>query len=501
MYKYLLTIAFNVIVLVLEGQKIEGLVARYSFNNNNGKDDMGKNNAKLYNVLPSKDRFGNPDFAYYCWGNLDSYINLGSSNILKPRAGTISLWARINMVTYNGKGIRGNPIITARSHTGPDFNEAYSIGYNFDLKHLTAATSLSELHQSYVHPDKTSSLREWHHLVMTYDDNFLCFYQDGIMEGKVSKNFKSVFAEGDPVLVGICVDAKNVRMFCGSVDDIEIYNRVLSTDEILQLYNSPNPNTSKLVLKWALIFLIVALAVFLIIWLIKQRINRLVNIEKEKNQLQNRWYEQENRVLTAQMDPHFIFNSLNTIQQFIITNDNEKAQLYLSKFSRLMRKILESNAKETISLREEIEIIEKYLEIESLRFNNVFKYNISFGDKLDPAAVFIPHFLIQPLIENAIWHGLLPKTGNKELIVAFEKMNDKTLICVIEDNGIGRKVRKISEGAEKKSSFAISFIEQRLLLMSKMSGKEYKIDIVDLKDAESNAAGTRVIMTIPIIKQ
>src|SRR5204863_9458592 len=117
--------------------------------------------------------------------------------------------------------------------------------------------------------------------------------------------------------------------------------------------------------------------------------------EKEKNQLLNNWYEQENRVLSAQMDPHFIFNSLNTIQQFIITNDNDKAQLYLSKFSRLIRKILESNTQEHITLAEEIDIIEKYLEIESLRFNNVFKYHISVDQGIDANKLKIPHFLIQ----------------------------------------------------------------------------------------------------------
>src|SRR5205823_5433640 len=160
------------------------------------------------------------------------------------------------------------------------------------------------------------------------------------------------------------------RYLHASVDDIFIFNRVLSPAEIMDLYRLPNPNRTKLILGWILLAMATIASILGILLLVRWRIAVAVNSEKEKNQLRNRWYEQENRVLTAQMDPHFIFNSLNTIQQFIIINDNEKAQVYLSKFSRLIRKLLENNTKENISLSEEIETFGKYIEIESLRFNN-----------------------------------------------------------------------------------------------------------------------------------
>ncbi len=495
---YFLALLFLCWLPIAKGQVDSGLVARYTFNNNGGKDELGENNAKIYGAVGIEDRFGNPGFAYYLKGLLDSYINLGTSEALKPKKGTIALWVNIWLPTYKGKGTEGNPIIITKAHAGNDFNEAYSIGYNFNLKHIGAANSFSDLQQVYVHPAKTTSLRKWHHAVMTYDDDFLCFYLDGALEGKVVKNFETAFLENDSVLVGICMDQKNQRSLLGSVDDISIYNRVLLPEEVLKLYKAPNPNSTVVLLNWICVLLGIIALILIAIWLIRRYIQKIVKREKEKNKLQNQWYEQENKILKAQMNPHFMFNSLNTIQQFIIVNDNEKAQLYLSKFSRLVRKSLESNTRDSISLKEEIEICEKYLEIESLRFNHVFSYSIVIEGKLDPVTTHIPHFLIQAFIENAIWHGLLPKEGDKQLMVTFELINEKTISCTIEDNGVGREkiTTKISE---KKQSLAINFIRQRLLLMSKIAGIYYGITITDKVNEQGNSEGTRVVVTMPII--
>ncbi len=292
---------------------------------------------------------------------------------------------------------------------------------------------------------------------------------------------------------------KNKRYLQGTVDDIRIYNRVISPKEVLDLYNEPNPNKSAVILRWIVLSFLGLVIVIGVIWIIKWRVNLLVSREKEKNQLRNNWYEQENKVLTAQMDPHFIFNALNTIQQFIITNDNEKAQLYLSRFSRLLRMILESNLKDTIMLGEEIKIIEQYLEIESLRFNNVFQYNILLGKEIYPDKIFIPRYLIQPFVENAIWHGLLPKDGNKQLEISFTCVNEKTLVCTINDNGVGRGHSQEKVKREKNRSLAISFIQQRLQLMSKLQGSDYGVQIVDKVDKDNKSEGTKVIVTIPIL--
>jgi LytS/YehU family sensor histidine kinase len=211
--------------------------------------------------------------------------------------------------------------------------------------------------------------------------------------------------------------------------------------------------------------------------------------------------QMEQKLLRTQMNPHFIFNSLNTIQQFIITNDNDKAQLYLSKFSRLMRRLLESNTKESITLKEEVEILEKYLEIESLRFNNVFSYQIKVAENINPTQINMPHFLIQPFVENAIWHGLLPKEGDKELKIVFEKQGENTLSCTIDDNGVGRQNKLQKAPFEEKKSLAISFIKQRLALMNKVKKTNYALTLTDKKDAAGNDAGLSVRITMPVLNE
>jgi LytS/YehU family sensor histidine kinase len=199
------------------------------------------------------------------------------------------------------------------------------------------------------------------------------------------------------------------------------------------------------------------------------------------------------------MNPHFVFNSLNVIQQFIITNDNEKAQLYLSKFSRLIRKLLESNTRDTINLLDEIDILEKYLEIESLRFDHVFKPVIEVENDLSSTTTFIPIMLIQPFVENAIWHGLIPQKKEKKLTVKFELLDDKTLYCTIDDNGIGRKPLK-EINPNKTRSLGIQFIQQRLELLSKIYKKNYYVRIIDKKSPTGESDGTTVVLTIPIFK-
>jgi hypothetical protein len=486
--------------LSLTGQVTEGLVARFTFNNGSGKDELTNTEARFYNALPTTDRFGNEGYAFYLHGNMDSYINLGTSLHLKPVRGTISIWAKVNMITYNGKGGTGNPFIYLKSHAGSDFNEAYAMGYNYEVGDFSAVNSLSEWHQAFVHSDKKISLREWHHSLMTYDDQFLCFYVDGKLQGKVTKGFKTEFLEGDSVLLGMCHDAKNVRFLCGSVDDLEIFDRVLSPKEVYALYNAPNPNRTSILIKWLLVVLGLIALVLASVWAIRRYIARVVKSEKEKDLIKIQWYEHENRTLKAQMNPHFIFNSLNTIQQFIISNENKKAQIYLSKFSRLIRRLLESNTNDRISLKEEIELCEKYMEIESLRFNNAFTYRIHVKETIDPSAIDIPHFLIQVFIENAIWHGLLPKkTGTKQLEILIEVVDEHTVSVIIDDNGVGRSVKPAAL-QEHKKSLAIGFIKQRLLLFSKMYGREYTVVIIDKLNGQGESEGTKVILTIPIIK-
>jgi hypothetical protein len=218
--------------------------------------------------------------------------------------------------------------------------------------------------------------------------------------------------------------------------------------------------------------------------------------ERAKNELRINMLELETKALKVQMNPHFIFNSLNSIQQFILANENDNAYLYLSKFAKLVRKLLESTTSENISLAEEIDILRAYVEIEALRFEDAFDYVFFIDKQLEQADIKIPHMLVQPFIENAIWHGLLHKTGAKNLKVSFFYINEKTLNCVVEDNGVGRDFKKNkTETLKGKRSLAIEFIKQRLELISKTKNSNCGFEIID----KDEAAGTIIKITIPIL--
>jgi len=388
-----------------------------------------------------------------------------------------------------------------RAHSGEDHVEAIFIGYDLNTNNINCNTTLSKEHQVSVYANGVTSLREWHHVVLTFDKAFLCFYLNGVLEGKMVRGFENQYLAGDSIIIGNWHSKNNKRFFNGSVDDIMIYDCVLSQQDVLQLYNEPDPNKSKITFKWLGIVFLILILIVLSIWIIKYRINFLLKKEKESYELINRSFEQEIKMLKAQMDPHFIFNSLNTILQFIIIKENDKAELYLTKFSKLIRKLLESNTTDSISLENELDIINKYLEIESIRFDKVFKPSIEIANGIDPVNTFIPHMLIQPFVENAIWHGLRLKEGEKQLKISFELINEKCLLCTIDDNGIGRSDQPKENRIEKDSSLAINFIQQRLDLLSKLNGINYTLNIFDKKNTKGESEGTRIEIKIPIIKK
>lgn len=219
---------------------------------------------------------------------------------------------------------------------------------------------------------------------------------------------------------------------------------------------------------------------------------------EEKIQLRQTAYENQISALRAQMNPHFIFNSLSSIQHLITSNKKESAVKYLNKFSLLMRNLLESSIEANGVLAEEISLLEKYLELESLRFNHSFKYKIEVDDNLDVNAIEVPSLLVQPFVENAILHGLLnKKEGDKTLSVHFKK-NDEFIICEIEDNGVGRKTSKDEKSILKatKKSRGIEVTEKRLQLLNQSEGNS--IQIIDKTDENGKPTGTLVIIKISI---
>lgn len=200
--------------------------------------------------------------------------------------------------------------------------------------------------------------------------------------------------------------------------------------------------------------------------------------------------------LRAQMNPHFIFNSLNSIENYIIQNETVKASEYLNGFSRLMRLILQNSRSHLVNLKDEIEALKLYMEMESLRFNNEVEYEVNIDQALDPDDIDIPPMLIQPYVENGIWHGLRHKGGPGKITLSFAKDNGY-LKCTIEDNGVGRsKAASMETPNPRRKSMAMNITNERLQTINKIYETDASVHIEDLVDEKGEAAGTRVELSI-----
>jgi len=204
--------------------------------------------------------------------------------------------------------------------------------------------------------------------------------------------------------------------------------------------------------------------------------------------------ETELKVLRAQMNPHFIFNSLNAINDYISKSDKETAQLYLVEFAGLMRQALENSHLSEIPLADDLAFIEQYLHIEARRINNAFSFEINVDPSIDTENVLIPPLLLQPFIENSIWHGITPKgNGNKGIIRIVIKKDNDMLVCSVEDNGVG-KIRAMSSNTKKRKSMGLELTESRLALLNRD-----KDAVGNLQFSEhSNGEGTQVRLSVPL---
>lgn len=227
--------------------------------------------------------------------------------------------------------------------------------------------------------------------------------------------------------------------------------------------------------------------------------NRLISTQKEK--IEQAKTELEGRMLRSQLNPHFIFNSLSSIQHFITENDKVNALRYLSKFSILLRKVLDSSFSLNNAMDEEIKLLKVYLDLESLRFNGTFSYKIDIEHDLDPQSYEMPTLLLQPFIENALLHGLLPKDGRKNLQVSF-RANAQMIHCTVEDNGIGRQASGILNEKKSRHGLArgISVSRQRIAILSRQYHVPAGVFYEDILDEEGNIAGTRVHIDLPKIE-
>lgn len=207
--------------------------------------------------------------------------------------------------------------------------------------------------------------------------------------------------------------------------------------------------------------------------------------------------QSEQRLLRTQMNPHFFFHALSSIQQFILKEaDKREAVLYLSKFSRLMRNVLEGSRTENITLGTEIESISHYIELQQLRYGDRFDFKLHIDEDLEVTDWAFPPMLLQPIVENAIEHGLIPSKEEGQLYISFKKVQE-SLEVIVEDNGIGRK-ETVPGTQPYRKSVALSVMKERIQLINKREKYQTTFSIVDLQDAEGEAAGTKVIFTFPL---
>jgi hypothetical protein len=218
-------------------------------------------------------------------------------------------------------------------------------------------------------------------------------------------------------------------------------------------------------------------------------------------QIEKQMFDLEQKALRLQMNPHFIFNSLNSIQSYILASDTEKAINYLAKFSQLMRLILTTSRETHIPVSQEISLLKYYIELENMRFNNRFVYEIMLDQNIDTEFIGIPPMIVQPYIENAIIHGLMNKKSGQCNLLVQMWMKGEYILCVVEDNGIGRdRAREIKEqsGLGQKSQ-GIIITQERLDILNSQLKNKISVEIIDLKDGDGKAIGTRVRLVIPCI--
>ncbi len=221
--------------------------------------------------------------------------------------------------------------------------------------------------------------------------------------------------------------------------------------------------------------------------------------ERHEIEVRKNIVELEQKSLRLSMNPHFIFNALNSIQSFIPGNDPSSASRYLSRFARLMRAILENSRQEHVAIESEMEMLRNYLELERLNLGNRLFYDVSAAPDLDPAAISIPSMLVQPFVENAVLHGIRPRPGTGSVTVLFERAGG-LILCSVQDDGVGRRAAAARSSGERSGhrSTAIDVARERLEIMNRALGTDAGIIIVDLEN-ESGGAGTRVEIRMPYI--
>jgi ligand-binding sensor domain-containing protein len=251
---------------------------------------------------------------------------------------------------------------------------------------------------------------------------------------------------------------------------------------------------------WFRILIVLSFLAFtgLLVWIIIRRIRRR---EQEKTAFIKRIADLEQLSRKAQMNPHFIFNSLNSIQQYVMDADVAGANKFISGFSRLIRQTLDFSSKREISLEEELDYLTNYLDLEKTRLENAFSWSVVTDAAVDPAEYYIPPMILQPFVENSVRHGLRFRRDKNGVVTITVKREGDHLICMLEDNGIGRKaaMQYKSISPINYQSKGLSLTADRIAMFNQEHNKKIDMMIEDLEDNFHNSLGTRVTISFPVL--
>jgi hypothetical protein len=436
---------------------------------------------------------------YFLGGGGASYLNLGTSKLLKSPNMTISFWVNLLRRNYAGKGGDFNPLIQLKNGPEEDFNNAFSVTYNPTLNHLAFSSTKDSTLEAYVFDSEPFTFKQWHHVVAICNNSLLVIYVDGYLRQQTPKAFETKFYMYDSLLIGHTGSKKNERMAIGSFDDIKVFHRSLSEKEIWDLYKAPNPNEFKKILNEIYKYGLIILGFLLIVIVILIRNKRVLKRQNAQLALTNKISELELKVVKAQMNPHFISNCLVAIQDLVYSREIEKAGLYIAKFSFFLRQVLNYSDENYITIAEELEVIKLYIELEQLRFNNEFKFELIIEEGIDYEEILMPSLITQPFVENSVWHGLLPlKNLRPAQLTIRVLMRNGLPIIEIEDNGVGRDLLNPPQRKSKGTKLVVDKIES---LNQLSNTTHYKIEIIDLQNGDKKQIGTKIIIQLENLKE
>jgi two-component sensor histidine kinase len=245
---------------------------------------------------------------------------------------------------------------------------------------------------------------------------------------------------------------------------------------------------------WIIVISGVGLIIGLILW---WRISAVKRREREKFAHEKQILELEAKALRSQMNPHFVFNSLNSIKSLIQQDEKDKSVTYLTTFSKLIRTLFNNADKKEISLYDEMETCKLYLQLEAMRFDTKFSYSVNVDDNIDLKSVQVPALIIQPFIENAIWHGIVPRNSGGHVSLNVLR-REGAIEVVIDDDGIGREASAQNKSASSlvHQSKGVNLTQSRLELNNLLQQRHAKLELIDKKDVSGQATGTKVIITL-----